>query len=67
MAVLLTVAMSAALIWVNLRVGYILGAWRGRASDGLMLALFLGPLGWLLVMFLSADPESPTYRQPLHH
>ena len=49
----------------NLRVGYILGAWRGRGTVGVYLALFLGPLGWLLTLFLRPDPESPTYHRSL--
>ena len=63
--VLLGLIVVAIGLWTNLRVGYIVGAWRGRGAGGVLLALFLGPIGWLVAALLAPDEESPTYHRPL--
>jgi hypothetical protein len=42
--------------------GYACGAGRGRGGAGFMLGIFLGPLGWLLALFLPAAPGRMIYR-----
>ncbi|GAB2784535.1 hypothetical protein [Dyella kyungheensis] len=42
----------AALFWwsvVFVVVGALLGWWRGRTLEGVVLALVLGPIGWIVV------------------
>lgn len=42
-----------ALLWWNLIfvvVGALLGWWRGRLLKGVVLALVLGPIGWIIVL-----------------
>ena len=39
---------------INLLIGAIIGASKGRTGAGLLWAFFLGPIGWL-IMFLSDD------------
>lgn len=63
--VLLALVLGGLFVWTNLRVGYIVGAWRGRGAGGILLALFLGPVGWLVATLLPPDEESPTYHRPL--
>ena len=44
----------AALFWWNVLfvvVGALLGWWRGRIAAGIIWALVLGPVGWIIVLF----------------
>ena len=40
------------IIWIVIGglVGYLAGRVRGREVDGILLGIFLGPLGWLIVL-----------------
>lgn len=43
----------AAMFWWNLvfvAVGLLLGWWRGRAIEGALWALVLGPIGWIVIV-----------------
>ena len=41
-------------VWapINLLIGGLIGSVRGRAGTGMLLALILGPLGWLIIFCL---------------
>src|SRR5436309_552956 len=47
--------MDILLFWlpINLIVGFIVGNVRGRVGFGILLALFLGPIGWLITLLAS--------------
>lgn len=36
---------------INSLIGYWLGSKRGRVGDSIALSIFLGPIGWLLILF----------------
>ena len=43
----------AAMFWWNLlfiAVGALLGWWRGRTAEGIVWALVLGPIGWVVIL-----------------
>jgi len=42
-------------------VGMIIGMFKGRLMMGLLLSLFLGPVGWLLLIFLVKRQTEPSY------
>jgi hypothetical protein len=52
-----------ALFWwsvVFVVVGALLGWWRGRTLEGIVLALVLGPIGWIVVLLRPRPrPEPP--------
>ncbi|GAB2577710.1 hypothetical protein ISP15_01255 [Dyella jejuensis] len=51
-----------ALFWWNLVfivVGVLLGWWRGRVLAGLVWALVLGPIGWVVVLLMPRSAKPP--------
>ena len=47
-------------VWIAFGViGGLVGGTRGRPNAGVVLGLFLGPLGWLLAMFLPGPLVAP--------
>lgn len=53
-----------AMFWWNLlfiAVGALLGWWRGRTGEGIVWALVLGPIGWVVIL---AKPQSKPPAQP---
>jgi len=42
-------------------VGMIIGMFKSRLMMGLLLSLFLGPVGWLLLIFLVKRQQEPSY------
>ena len=49
--------MAAVILWIigaliNTLIGYFVGERRGRIFDGAVLGFCLGPLGWLITLFL---------------
>ena len=52
-----------ALFWWSVAfvvVGALLGWWRGRTLEGIVLALVLGPIGWIVVLLRPRPrPEPP--------
>lgn len=51
------VAVALAVAFLFAVIGAACGASRGRTGAGAVLGLFLGPLGWLLALFLPAPPR----------
>jgi hypothetical protein len=54
----------AAMFWWNLlfvAVGALLGWWRGRTAEGVVWALVLGPIGWVVIL---AKPRPKPAAQP---
>jgi hypothetical protein len=54
----------AAMFWWNLlfvAVGALLGWWRGRTGEGIVWALVLGPIGWIVIL---ARPRRKPSAQP---
>lgn len=54
----------AAMFWWNLlfiAVGALLGWWRGRTGEGIVWALVLGPIGWIVIL---ARPRSKPRAEP---
>lgn len=55
----------AAMFWWNLLfivVGALLGWWRGRLAEGIVWALVLGPIGWVVI--LARPRHQPPARPP---
>ncbi|MGH8159065.1 MAG: hypothetical protein ACREPQ_13165 [Rhodanobacter sp.] len=55
----------AAMFWWNLlfvAVGALLGWWRGRLGEGIVWALVLGPIGWVVI--LAKPRPRPPARPP---
>ncbi|WP_158753390.1 hypothetical protein [Dyella sp. S184] len=55
----------AAMFWWNVlfvAVGALLGWWRGRLGEGIVWALVLGPIGWVVI--LVKPPPKPPVRPP---
>lgn len=51
-----------ALFWWNLVfvvVGALLGWWRGKVMAGVVWALVLGPIGWIVVLFTPKAAKPP--------
>jgi hypothetical protein len=51
-----------ALFWwsvVFVVVGALLGWWRGRTLEGIVLALVLGPIGWIVVLLRPRPKPMP--------
>jgi len=54
----------AAIFWWNLlfiAVGALLGWWRGRTGEGIVWALVLGPIGWIVIL---AKPRPKPHAEP---
>ena len=54
----------AALFWWNVLfvvVGALLGWWRGRLLEGIVWALVLGPIGWVVIL---VKPRPVTVKPP---
>jgi hypothetical protein len=52
-----------ALFWWSIAfvvVGALLGWWRGRTVDGIVWAIVLGPIGWLVVLAQPRPKGKPT-------
>lgn len=52
----------AALFWwsvVFVVVGALLGWWRGRLMAGVVWALALGPIGWIIVLLIPKSAKPP--------
>jgi hypothetical protein len=59
----------AAMFWWNLLfivVGALLGWWRGRTAEGIVWALVLGPIGWLVIL-AKPRPKPRAEPPPLRH
>ncbi|WP_449428212.1 hypothetical protein [Rhodanobacter umsongensis] len=57
----------AAMFWWNLlfvAVGALLGWWRGRLAEGIVWALVLGPIGWIVIL-VRPRPRPPARPPPL--
>ena len=57
----------AAMFWWNLlfiAVGAVLGWWRGRTGEGIVWALVLGPIGWVVIL-VKPQPKPPAMPPPL--
>ena len=57
----------AAMFWWNLlfiAVGALLGWWRGRLGEGIVWALVLGPIGWVVIL-VKPPPKPPVKPPPL--
>jgi hypothetical protein len=57
----------AAMFWWNLlfvAVGAVLGWWRGRTGEGIVWALVLGPIGWVVIL-VKPQPKPPAQPPPL--
>ena len=57
----------AAMFWWNLlfiAVGALLGWWRGRTAEGIVWALVLGPIGWIVIL-VKPRPKPPAQPPPL--
>jgi hypothetical protein len=57
----------AAMFWWNLlfiAVGALLGWWRGRTGEGIVWALVLGPIGWIVIL-VKPRPKPPAKPPPL--
>ncbi len=51
---LLNMVPWAAMFWWNVAfvaIGALIGWWRGRWHEGVLWALVLGPIGWIVVLF----------------
>ncbi|MGP1665097.1 MAG: hypothetical protein ACTS5I_04125 [Rhodanobacter sp.] len=56
----------AVLFWWNLAfiaIGALLGWWRGRLSEGVLWALVLGPIGWIVILFKPRRATPPRLRR----
>jgi len=59
----------AAMFWWNLlfiAVGALLGWWRGRTAEGIVWALVLGPIGWVVIL-VKPRPGPRAEPPPLRH
>jgi hypothetical protein len=59
----------AAIFWWNLlfiAVGALLGWWRGRTGEGIVWALVLGPIGWIVIL-ARPRPKPSAEPPPLRH
>lgn len=59
----------AAMFWWNLlfiAVGALLGWWRGRTGEGIVWALVLGPIGWVVIL-ARPRPKARAEPPPLRH
>ncbi|GGY22452.1 hypothetical protein GCM10008098_14570 [Rhodanobacter panaciterrae] len=59
----------AAMFWWNLlfvAVGALLGWWRGRTAEGIVWALVLGPIGWVVIL-AKPRPRPRAEPPPLRH
>jgi hypothetical protein len=59
----------AAMFWWNLlfiAVGALLGWWRGRTGEGIVWALVLGPIGWIVILAMPR-PKPRAEPPPLRH
>jgi len=59
---LMTMIPWAALFWWNLffvAVGALLGWWRGKLLNGVIWALVLGPIGWIVVLLAPRSAKPP--------
>jgi hypothetical protein len=59
----------AAMFWWNLlfiAVGALLGWWRGRTGEGIVWALVLGPIGWIVIL-ARPRPKPRAEPPPLRH
>ena len=59
----------AAMFWWNLlfiAVGALLGWWRGRTAEGIVWALVLGPIGWVVIL-AKPRPRPCAEPPPLRH
>jgi hypothetical protein len=59
----------AAIFWWNLlfiAVGALLGWWRGRTAEGIVWALVLGPIGWVVIL-ARPRPKPRAGPPPLRH
>jgi len=59
----------AAMFWWNLlfiAVGALLGWWRGRMGEGIVWALVLGPIGWIVIL-ARPRPKPRAEPPPLRH
>jgi hypothetical protein len=59
----------AAMFWWNLlfiAVGALLGWWRGRTGEGVVWALVLGPIGWIVIL-ARPRPKPRAEPPPLRH
>jgi len=59
----------AAMFWWNLlfiAVGALLGWWRGRTVEGIVWALVLGPIGWIVIL-AKPRPKPRAEPPPLRH
>jgi hypothetical protein len=59
----------AAMFWWNLlfiAVGALLGWWRGRTGEGIVWALVLGPIGWIVIL-ARPRPKPSAEPPPLRH
>ena len=59
----------AAMFWWNLlfvAVGALLGWWRGRTAEGIVWALVLGPIGWIVIL-ARPRPKPSAKPPPLRH
>jgi hypothetical protein len=57
----------AAMFWWNLvfiAIGALLGWWRGRTAEGIVWALVLGPIGWIVIL-AKPRPKPPAQPPPL--
>lgn len=57
----------AAIFWWNVlfvAVGALLGWWRGRVGEGIVWALVLGPIGWIVIL-AKPRPKLPATPPPL--
>jgi len=57
----------AAMFWWNVlfvAVGALLGWWRGRLGEGIVWALVLGPIGWVVIL-VKPPPKPPVKPPPL--
>ena len=67
LANLLNMVPWAAMFWWNLlfiAVGALLGWWRGRTGEGIVWALVLGPIGWVVIL-VKPQPKPPAMPPPL--
>jgi len=59
----------AAMFWWNvlfIAVGALLGWWRGRTAEGIVWAVVLGPIGWIVIL-LKPRPRPGAQPPPLRH
>lgn len=47
------------------RIGYYLGKTKNRAREAVLISLILGPLGWILILLMPAEPPAGSARRLL--